>query len=140
MNVSLVPVQMVDQVWPQVVQGFQKASDRSGGDLTVGDLWQGCRSGNCFLILAHDESQVAAATVWKPETWSSGGKFRCLALYGGDMDEWLDDVIGLVTRLAQDSGAGQVIFEGREGWFKKLAGLRRVRSTFAIDVPQKEQI
>lgn len=138
-KVDLVPTNIIDQVWPQVVDGFQKASDRFGGDLTTGDLWMGCRAGHCFLIVVHEDNKVLAATVWKPETWTSGVKFRCLALYGRVMDEWLDDLIALATRLAQDCGATEAVFEGREGWFRKLNGIRRVRSTFAIKVPRKER-
>lgn len=140
MQVSLIPVQMVDQVWPGVANGFQRASDRFGGDLTVGELWGGCRAGHCFLFVIHDEQKIAGATVWKPEMWASGTKFRCLGLYGKGMSTWLDDLVAAVAKVARDCGAEEAVFDGREGWFRELKGIRRIRSTFAIKVPTEEPV
>jgi hypothetical protein len=135
----LVPTNMVDGIWPNVVAGFQKASRRSGGDLTVGDLWVGCRSGHCFLFIVHEGDDVKAATVWKQETWQSGTKFRCLALYGTGMSVWLDEVITSLARVARDCGAEEAIFEGRKGWDKVLKnrGVRLLRCTYSMDIPKE---
>lgn len=116
MNVTLVPVQMVDAIWNSVKDGFQKASDRFGGDLTVGELWQGCRAGHVYLFVVHDDQKVVAATAWKPELWRSGGKFRCLALYGKGVREWKDALRVQVERAAKSCGATSLIADGRLGW------------------------
>lgn len=130
MNVTLVPLHLVDGVWPSVKDGFQRASDRFGGDLTVGELWQGCRAGHCFLFVVHDEQKVVAATAWKPELWRSGPKFRCLALYGVQMDDWFDEMRRKVTETAINCGAASLIAEGREGWRKVLPEAKVLRTLY----------
>lgn len=118
MMVTLVPQHLVDAVWPSVAAGFEKASQRGGGDLTVGELWQGCRQGTCFLFVVHDDNHVKAATVWKPELWTSGPKFRCMALYGHGMKEWMPALHEKVREVAIQCGATSLLSEGRVGWRK----------------------
>lgn len=130
MQVSLVPVGMVDQVWPGVVQGFARASDRSGGDMTVGDLWTVCRSGNAHLFVVHDPEKISAATVWRAELWRSGQKFRCLALYGKGMAEWMPELKRQVARVAADCGCTSLLAEGREGWTKIFPNAKRLRTLY----------
>lgn len=129
MNVTLVPLHLVDGVWPSVKDGFQRASDRFGGDLSVGDLWQLCRSGNAFLFVVHDDQTVAAATAWRPELWGSGPKFRCLALYGTNMADWMPELHEKVKQTAVQCGATSLMSDGRAGWqkvFPKAKVLRMV--------------
>lgn len=129
MNISLVPTQMVDAIWPSVKDGFQRASDRFGGDLTVGELWQGCRAGHVYLFVVHDDQKVVAATAWKPELWRSGPKFRCLALYGTNMADWISELHEKVKQAAIQCGATSLMSDGRAGWqrvFPKAKVLRMV--------------
>lgn len=116
MNVTLVPQHMVDAIWPNVKDGFQRASDRFGGDLTVGELWQMCRGGQAFLFVVHDDQKIVAATAWRPELWGSGPKFRCLALYGKGVWEWKDTLREHVERAAKLCGATSLLADGRSGW------------------------
>ncbi len=129
MNVTLVQVHLVDAVWPHVAEGFGRASRRFGGDLTVGELWQMCRSGNAFLFVVHDAEKIIAATAWRPEQWGSGPKFRCLALYGKGMSDWMPDLHEKVRQVAIQCGAETLMSEGRVGWkrvFKNAKVLRAV--------------
>lgn len=129
MNISLVPLHLIDGIWPSVKDGFQRASDRFGGDLTVGELWQLCRSGNAFLFVVHDDQTVAAATAWRPELWGSGPKFRCLALYGTNMADWMPELHEKVKQAAVQCGATSLMSDGRAGWqkvFPKAKVLRMV--------------
>lgn len=130
MNVTLVPVQMVDAIWNSVKDGFQKASDRFGGDLTVGELWQGCRAGHVFLFVVHDDQKVVAATAWKPELWRSGPKFRCLALYGAQMADWMPELHEKVRETAIQCGAESLLAEGREGWKRIFDKAKVLRVTY----------
>lgn len=120
MQASLVPVPLVDQVWPLVCEGFNRASQRSGGDITVAELWIGCRSGHCFLFTVHSESAIVAATIWRSEAWGRGQRFRCLALYGKDMKAWKDILREHVVTVAKCAGCTGLIADGRLGWKKIL--------------------
>lgn len=135
MQVSLVPVGMVDQIWPAVSEGFQRASDRFGGDITVSDLWVGCRSGNCFFFLVQDEAgAVRGAMVFKPETWRRGQMFCCLAMFGTGMDEWLDPALEHVVKVARLAGCNKLMAHAREGIGTKITAARKVRSVFEMEI------
>lgn len=127
MNVTLVPVANVDQVWQSVAQGLHHACMKTGGDCTASDLWQQCRAGTAFLVIAHDDSGIRAASVWRAETWATGHKLRCLALYGRGIKDWFQDMEKTVKAIARDCGATALVTEGREGWKRLLPNARKVR-------------
>lgn len=108
----------MDQLWPYLAAGFQKATDRTGGDITTGDLWQGCRRGDLFLFIAREGDEIMGASIWKPETWQSGVKFRNMGLYGRKFRLWIYPMRDRVERVAKDCGATSLLSEGRVGWAK----------------------
>ncbi len=126
-RISLVPVTNIDALWPHLREGFEKALQRTGGDLTTGDLWAQCRNGTAFLLVAYDEKaenpppevfNLRGASIWRPETWTSGKKLRCLGLYGSNMTDWIQDMRDMAARIARDCGATSLVSEGRLGWQK----------------------
>lgn len=118
MQVSLIPVGQVDTLWLHLRDGFDGALRKTGHDMSVADLWVEARSGRGFLFVAHDGERIAGASCWRPETWPSGEKFRCLALYGSGMRGWIEDMHKAVQLAA---GKTDLIAEGRPGW--KRAGV-----------------
>src|SRR5690606_6563130 len=92
MRITLVPVHMVDQIWPRLADGFDRSVKRTGGDMTMHDCWVTARSGCGFLFVAHDDAEIHGASLWRGETWQTGAKFRCLALYGRRMKDWIADM------------------------------------------------
>ena len=124
MNITLVPVHLVDQVFPKLQAGFHKAAIKTGGDMTTADMWQQARAGAAFIFVAHDGDDIRGASLWRGETWQSGPKFRCLALYGVRMRDWIEDMHEAVKIAA---GGANLVAEGRPGWvpvFKKAKVLR----------------
>lgn len=135
MQVSLVPVQMVDQVWPHVSEGFQRASDRFGGDITVAELWTACRAGHVwFFVVQDDAGKIVAAMVFKAETWRKGERFRCLAMYGIGMDDWKGAAFEHVAKVAKLAGCNGLIADAREGIGVMFPNARKVRSVFEMEL------
>lgn len=98
----------------------------TGGDITTGDLWAQCRNGSAWLIMAHDE-RVGGASIWRSETWQTGVKLRCLALFGSEMGDWIEDMHATAIEVAKGCGATALVSEGRIGWkriFKAAKPLR----------------
>lgn len=124
MNVTLIPPLHIDQIWPYVADGFHRALMKTGGDMTAGELWVLARSGQGFLFVAWDGEAVRGASLWRFETWQTGAKFRCMALYGKGFRDWIEDMHQAVKAAA---GGANLIAEGRPGWqpvFKKAKVLR----------------
>lgn len=126
MQAILVFAITVDQVWPEVCDGLHRSLMKTGGDMTVGELWQECRSGRSFLVIAQDQT-VKAAAVWRAETWQTGVKLRCVALYGKGMSEWLGPMREKAAEIARACGATSFITEGREGWAKIFPKAKKLR-------------
>src|SRR5687767_11822241 len=100
MQVSLVAVPNIDAIWPHLREGFHRSVMKTGGDIETGDLWVQCRSGAAFLLIAHEGEEIRGASVWTAQTWQTGRKLRCLALYGTEMDGWIRDMKAMATSLA----------------------------------------
>lgn len=135
MNITLCPTQAVDQAWPKIAAGFGRALARGGGDLTIPDLWVTARSGQGFLFLAHDETGIHAASLYRFDTWSTGVRFRCLAIYGDKpAEEWFDAMLSEAERIGRMGQAVEIITEGRDGWGRRVKRLRRLRNTYAMPI------
>ena len=126
-QISVVPAGAVDGVWSALADGLQRALLKTGVDLTLADLWQQARRGDAFLCVAHDEERLYGASLWRPETWQTGTKLRCLALYGTDMASWIGDMRATAQKIARDCGAASLIAEGRDGWTKIFPNAKRLR-------------
>lgn len=119
----------VDQFWHGLAPGFQRCIDRGGGDLTLAELWQGCRRGDWFLLVAHEGDTILGASIWRPQVWQDGMKLRCLGLFGTNFKKWADDMRTVATAVARDCGATAFVTDGRPGWarfFPKAKVLRIV--------------
>lgn len=128
----------VDSVWPHIADGFNEAMEKTGGDISSGYLWQQCRTGQAFLVVAAKDGQIVGASVWRPETWASGEKLRCLGLHGENATEWFAELIEEMRAFAKRCGAEQVVFEGREGWaaskLLRNEKPRKLRTLYEIEV------
>lgn len=129
MNIQLVPVLMVDQIWPQVAEGLGKSLEYAP-DMTLGWLWTECRKGDAFLFIAH-EAEVSAASIWRFENWRDGPRFKCLALYGKNMKTWLEPMADAVRLAAKHGGAVALAYEGRPGWERLFNG-KRIRAVYEV--------
>jgi hypothetical protein len=131
-RVSLVACPLVDSVWPFVTYGLEHACMKGGGDIGSDYLWGLCRSGGAYLFVVADGEHVIGASVWNFEKWSSGRKFRCLAAYGQDRDNWLEQMRDLVRKAARDGGATALVADGRLGWARVFPEAKVLRQTYEI--------
>lgn len=127
---TLWPVSGVEAIWPHLAMGFDDAALATGGDIAAGELWQGARRGDLFLIVAHDGQTILGASLWKPETWRTGAKLRCMGLFGTGMKDWIGDMHAVARRIAKDCGATSLISEGRTGWKAIFPNARVLRSLY----------
>lgn len=130
-RVELANCQQVDQLWPIISEGLEKACRRTGGDLTSDYLWSECRAGRAFLLIACDDDRIIAAGVFRFEAWTSGRKLRVLSLYGTRMSEWLQHGLSVVRQMMRVGNADGLVFEGRPGWSRKLRA-RELRRLFEV--------
>jgi len=123
----------VDPIWPLISERLQQAFAKTGGDLTSGELWQMCRSGQAFLIVAFEETQLKAAMIVQFQKWDKP-VLRCLAIVGFDMGLWLEAGKEFIWSMAKENGARSFVFEGREGWKVPIPEAKRLRMTYEVSL------
>lgn len=134
MNIEIVNLVYVDSIWERVGPTFQRAIDKCAADITVGELWQMCRSGNAFLIIARDGEDILMATVARFDRWPIGSVLTVLSLAGDRMGEWAEQWREFMESMAKDNGAIGVYSEGRDGWGGIFKGAEKLRSAFLLRV------
>lgn len=135
MNVELVGVQNVDNVWPLVADYLVKSRKKTPSYPTVGEIWSACRSGSAFLFVAYDEAGVKGVSAWRFD----GNKFVCLGLAGRDMNSWGEVMMhGPVLDVARSGGAVTIAATGRVGLVRQIRKLfpkmEIVRYTFEVEI------
>lgn len=124
----------VDAIWPKITEKIAKACKRYGDDISSSGLWQMCRSGSAFLVIAHEEDgTILMGSVWRFEQWASGTALKCLCLAGTAPVIWAEQGKDLIRTMRDEGGANKVIFEGRDGW-QRVFDCRRIRSVYEVSL------
>lgn len=134
MKIEIANVAQVDGIWPLVGPKFCVASEKCGDDMTAGELWQMCRSGNAFLVVAYEEEKIFMAAVVRFERWSNGSVLRVLSLVGDEIGEWAEEVKEFLKGMGKANGAGRIVAEGRDGWMRIFDEPRKLRSTYEMRI------
>jgi hypothetical protein len=134
MNIEIVNLIYVDSVWERVGQKFQRAIDLCGDDYSTADLWQMCRSGSAFLIIAREGEDIAMASVVRFEKWASGQVLRVVGIAGDRMSEWAEDWQAFMENMAREGGANRIVSEGRDGWHRVFRKARKLRVVYEMRV------
>lgn len=78
---ELVPVMLVDSVFPRCVDGFKKALAKVHGNMDAAYLYQECRNGNASLVVVHDDETIGAAMIVRFENWCGKSVLHTLGLW-----------------------------------------------------------
>ena len=133
-QVSLVPPQMIDQVWPSVERYLADSAEYTYGRYTVDDIKDTITDYDHHLWIAFNDSVVKGAVVTNIITYP---RKKCLSMVfcgGIDVREWRDQMISMLQAWAFDNNCDSIECTGRPGWAKILAnnGHKAVWHTFEI--------
>lgn len=134
MKIGIANAVEVDAIWPLFSARLQKACERTGGDLSAGELWQMCRSGNAFLVVALDDGGPKAMLIMQFQKWTAKTVMRCLAIVGDGVDDWLPLARDFIAQMARDGGATSFVAEGRDGWVKLFPDAKKLRTTYEVSL------
>jgi hypothetical protein len=136
--VNITKVSDVDAVWPLIAPQIVKCIEKTPSFMSAGDLWQMCRSGQAFLIIAHDDVKIHGAAIWQFQSGYGQYIFDCLMLVGKDLDQWAFDLFEAAKSIARDGGATALSATGRIGLVQSLKnhvpGLQVVRQSYLVEV------
>ncbi len=138
MRIGIANSTQVDSLWPLFSQKLQDACEKTGGDISSGEMWQMCRSGNAFLIFSLDDNGFRGGIIVQFQNWPNKHVMRCLGIVGEEMDEWLPSCFDLIKTMAKEGGAKSFVAEGREGWSKIFTDAKKLRVTYEMSFEAPE--
>lgn len=116
MEVSLVPPQLIDGLWPRIFPHLSKASDYTFGRYEPEDILEFVVSGEAHLWVVFDGEDIVGITVTR--FWEYPRK-KCLDMVfiGGDEGfSWKDPMLEILQRWARDNGCEVIESSGRPGF------------------------
>jgi hypothetical protein len=129
--IEIVPMVMVDGIWPKVQKGFAEACRKGGEQFSEAWLHVTCRRGDAYLCLMHEDNDIYTAMVLQEQQWQDRQVLYVLATTGHDRKDWWKDVIDWAT--VTFPGCKNFVFEGRPGW-GKMPGVRVLRHCYEMDM------
>lgn len=116
MEVSLVPADMLEGMWPHIFPHLSKAAEYTFGRYEPEDIFAYVASGEAHLWVALDEDGVVGITVTR--FWQYPRK-RCLDMVfiGGDEGfKWKEPMLEMLQNWARDHGCEVIESSGRPGF------------------------
>jgi hypothetical protein len=134
-NISLVSPDNVDAIWPHIAKMVSDCIEKHPVDASAGDYWTGCRTGQFFLILAHDEKAVAVS-IWRFETWPTGPILNNLltASEPNRSGEWFQPMDDFVNGMAQANGVSTYKWSGPRAWGRLLPRAKITSCNYIMEV------
>jgi hypothetical protein len=138
MEVSLIPPQLIDGLWPRIFPHLSKASEYTFGRYEPEDILEFVVSGGAHLWVIFDDQDIVGITVTR--FWQYPRK-KCLDvmfLGGENWNEWKDIVFDTLQRWASDSDCAAIESSGRVGFARvfKSRGYTPLWQVFEFPVVQ----
>lgn len=121
MQVSLIPLEYTEWVWPKIEEYMKGAADYTYGRFEVGDIKDGVIAGagkQQLWAAFESEDDVYGAVV--TEVWQYP-RMRTLIMHftgGRELPKWKDQMLELLQKFAADQGCDAIESFGRGGWAK----------------------
>ncbi len=131
-ELSCVDPKQAAAIWPHVSAGILRAMER-GGMGHFHTVENDVLSGNAYLWLAIEGSQVMASAV--TQVFGTNGTRHCtiVACAGQDWEKWGNLIEGL-EKYAHEENCNYVEICGRPGWLRRLPGYRLAKIVIRKDV------
>jgi hypothetical protein len=118
MEISIVPVEHIDSVWPSVEQYLKGAADYTYGRFTVEDIKNRLYTAPQQLWIAYDKEIIYGAVVTEITQYP---QMRTLVMHftgGVELPKWKNEMLQMLQRFAKDQGCNVIESYGRIGWEK----------------------
>lgn len=138
MQVSLVPPELVDGLWPHVFPHLTRAAEYTFGRYEPEDIFDAVLSGEAHLWVVFEGDEVIGVTVTR--FWQYPRK-KCLDmvfLAGDDGFGWKDIMLEMLQHWAYDNGCDVLEASGRPGLARAFRddGYRMLWQVFELPVAE----
>lgn len=115
-NVSLVPTEHLDGIWPSVEGFMERAAEYTFGRYTVEDIRESITNYDHHLWIAFNDTGLKGVVV---TNFVQYPRMRCLAMQftaGDDLMLWKQPMLELLQKWAFDNNCDKIESSGRPGW------------------------
>lgn len=119
--ITAISQEMIPAIWTHCEPNLQKAVGESNGELTIEGVLETLLSGAGILIAMYNGGEIVANAMIEKRIFKSGLATLNITLVGGTMiEEWADDFIDIMDKIAAEQGCSEVRGMGRKGWARYL--------------------
>lgn len=121
MNVSLVPVDHVNDVWDSVKSFLSPAVKVTNGRYMLYDVYVAIQTSKMQLWIAFDdERKILGCEVTSITDYPSRRILTSLFTGGREIRKWRDQMMDVLIRWAEDNECTGIEGYGKKGWIKML--------------------
>lgn len=120
MQVSYVPYDYIEAIWPQIENYLKGAADYTYGRFTVDDIKNSLMGKTQQLWVAMDDTdnKVYGAVVTEIMIYPQMHTLIMHFTGGVELPKWKPDMLKLLQRFAKENGCSVIESYGRMGWSK----------------------
>ena len=137
MNISLVPIEYINDIWDEVKVILKPAVEVTNGRFMLYDIYSFAQMGRYQMWIAFDDDrQIKGCEVTTVTDYPSKRVLTSLFTGGDDIRSWRNQMIDVITKFAKDHDCEAIEGHGREGWIKLLEpyGVKRGLTMFEKDI------
>jgi hypothetical protein len=135
MNISIVPAEYVDRVWPEVAPYVDKALKYASGKYEPGDVHELVIRFGYPLWIAFDDEGIKGAVITRFIQYPRK-KYLFLEFCGGrDGFSWKAPMLKVLRSWAKDNGCDGIEGAGRDAWQRVFKGDGYQRTLQHFEMP-----
>lgn len=125
LTIAIVPMNMIDLVWPQVVPILDRVVEKAPDDLVPSVVYDQLISGFSTLMTISRGPKVIAINVFDIKVLDSGLRTMYVPITAGDeMEVWLEPAHEIAIEIAKYHKCSELRgIATRKGWMRKLKSL-----------------
>ena len=136
-NVTGIPQEAIDGMWPTVVDHILKGLEFGHGELDIEDVYRGLKSRDMQLWAAFTEDGGECVATLVTEIFYFGSKkvMRLIVLGGGHMPDWLD-FLDTLREWAEENECDRIEAYCRDGMMRRLEhyGYKKLYNLCGVDL------
>ena len=104
------------KVWPECEPHVEKALQHAYDDMTPTQVLGMILTNRLQLVLVTKGSQVVASMTFEICEYASGKVCHIMTVSGDDMEQWVNEFVGVWKAIGIETGCSYLSIKGREGW------------------------
>lgn len=116
MQVSIVPIEFIEQVWPKIQGYMEGAAEYTYGRFTAPDIKAGLFIEDQHLWIAFDGEEVYGAVVTEFGNYPQKKTLIMHFTGGKELPQWKPMMLEMLQRFAKENGCAVIESYGRPGW------------------------